>query len=148
MAKKTFTAPIVNELKGSGWFQHPKQATVAKEPEGITPSRLVATEHKKEESQKQEHVQAVHKTEKVARTKRATELNGRMTAKITRTKSSSVQDPNNRRTVRRAHDFYETQLSALRRIRATRELVADQRVTMSSIVREAIDLLIAKEGLD
>ena len=49
--------------------------------------------------------------------------------------------------MRRAYDLTETQLTGLRRIRATRELSRDAHVSMSELVREAIDLLLGKEGI-
>jgi hypothetical protein len=120
---KTFTInPIANELKGSAWFRRPEEGAPPAATASETP---LATEPQK----------------------RSPEHTAPKTVPVDRTNRSAVQQPKKTRTLRRAYDLTETQLTGLRRIRATRELSRDAHVSMSELVREAIDLLLAKEGI-
>lgn len=157
MAKKTFSNPVVNELKGSAWFQRPKEAkeTIVLDINSTTPPP--ASKHKKStefpiasklETQSQKNtVQSVEKTEAVKHTPRSTVRSGQSNEKVTRTQRSSVQHPKKEQTKRRAYDFYPSQLTSLRRIKNTRELSQDRAVSMSEIMREAVDLYLENQEL-
>lgn len=145
MSKKMPTHTITNELKGSAWFR-PAAATAEQEDApAAAPERSPARSV-------QPHA-ANERTDSTERTERspvqsgpAHAANGR-TASTARTERPAVHPPKETRTKRRAYDLYETQLSGLRRIRATRELALDANVSYSELVREAIDLLLRQEGL-
>lgn len=83
----------------------------------------------------------------VKKTKRSTDRKGQTTKKVIRPKRSHDRHPKKTPTKRRAFDFTEAQLESVRRIRATRELNENRSVSMSEIMREAVDLLLEKEGL-
>lgn len=134
MSKKLSTGAITNELKGSAWFRRPEAAT--------PPSVIV-----KGPTKPQPPVHDVQVTVPVNRTKGSIVQIVPPYKEFERTKSSSVQQANKTRIKRRAYDLYESQLSGLRRIRATRELTRDANVSLSELVREAVDLLLEKEGI-
>ena len=54
--------------------------------------------------------------------------------------------PLERPTKRQSYEIFEDQLMALRRLRSTRELETGEKVSMSGLVREAIDALLAENG--
>ena len=137
MPKKLSTGAITNELKGSAWFRRPEAAT----PPSV-PSVIV-----KGPTKPQPPVHDVQVTVPVNRTKGSTVQIVPPYKEFERTKCSNVQQANKTRIKRRAYDLYESQLSGLRRIRATRELTRDANVSLSELVREAVDLLLEKEGI-
>lgn len=134
MNKKLTTSAITNELKGSAWFRRP-EATTPPLTSVIDPPKPQPT------------VQDVQVTGTVNRTKGSSVQTVQPYKEFERTKGSNVQQANNTRIKRRAYDLYESQLSGLRRIRATRELSRDANVSLSELVREAVDLLLEKEGI-
>jgi len=66
---------------------------------------------------------------------------------VNRTDRTTVQHPKNGQTVRLAYQLNESQVTNLRRLRATREVSLNRAVSYSEVVREALDLLFEKEGL-
>lgn len=147
MTKDFTTNPIANELKGSAWFRRPEEASPTPLPKPETklkpitePTVLIPENHTIS-------VHSVRKTVPVNRTKGSSVQKVPTYKQFERTNSSSVQQPNKSRIKRRAYDLYESQLTGLRRIRATRELSRDSNVSMSELVREAVDLLLEKEGI-
>ena len=137
MAKKSFSNPVVNELKGSAWFKRPDSSPTlpTSSPAPKTPS-----------PQPMRH--ALAPTEPVNRTNRSSVQSGQVYEAFNRTNRSTVQLPNKERTQRRAYDLLESQIASLRRIRATRELSHNKNVSMSELVREAVELLLKQEGLN
>lgn len=147
MPKTLTTSTITNELKGSAWFRRPEADSPTPLPKPETqpkstskPTVLIPENHTVS-------VQGVRKTATVNRTKGSSVQTVPPYKEFERTKGSSVQLTNNTRIKRRAYDLYESQLTGLRRIRATRELSRDSNVSMSELVREAVDLLLEKEGI-
>lgn len=139
MTKTFATTTITNELKGSAWFRHPAKAT----PPPTKSTEITAAKAAENGSPER----SVQKNEPVNRTKGSSAQAVQPYKPVTSTNSSSVQRTKNTRTIRRAYDLYETQLTGLRRIRATRELSRDASISFSELVREAVDLLLAKEGI-
>lgn len=140
MAKKTFSNPVINELKGSAWFKRPEATS-----ENQTPSPAPAAAQKAAPPASIET--PVQETAAIIRTQRSDVRSGHVYEAVNRTKRSTVQHPNIERTQRRAYDLLESQIISLRRIRATRELSHNQTVSLSQLVREAVDLLLKQEGL-
>ena len=139
MTKKFATTTITNELKGSVWFRQPTKSTPP--PTKSTKNKTAKT------PKKRSSVQPVPKNAPVTRTKRSSVQSVQSYKMNDRTSRTAVQVPKNTRTVRRAYEMYEYQISGLRRIRATRELSRDTNVKVSEIVREAVDMLLEKEGI-
>jgi len=147
MPKTLTTNTITNELKGSAWFRRPEEdsPTPLPKPESQlkpTPKPTVLIPENDTIS-----VRSVHKVGPVNRTKGSSVQKVPTYKQFDRTNSSSVLQPNTTRTIRRAYDLYNTQLIGLRRVRATRELSRDSNVSFSELVREAVDLLLEKEGI-
>ena len=73
--------------------------------------------------------------------------NDQLTATVNPPERSVDRHPKKEQTKRRSFDFYDSQLRQIRKLRAQRELNEDCNVSMSSLMREAVDLLLEKEGL-
>lgn len=140
MGKKTFANPIVNELKGSAWFKRPDDSPSETSPPPAPAVALKAAPSPSFES-------SVPVTVPVNRTQRPSVQTGQVYEAVNRTKRSTVQQPKKERTQRRAYDLFESQITNLFRVRATRELSRNQTVSLSQLVREAVDLLLKQEGL-
>ena len=130
MAKKSFVNPVVNELKGSAWFKRPDDA-----PSEPSLPKAPAFET------------SVPVTVPITRADRSTVPTGQVYAAVNRADRSTVQHPKNGQTVRLAYQLNESQVTNLRRLRATREVSLNRAVSYSEVVREALDLLFEKEGL-
>jgi hypothetical protein len=139
MTKKFATTRITNELKGSAWFRQPQKAA----PPPPKSAELASTKA----SNRRSSVRSVPKNAPVNRTKGSSVQSVQPYEPFISTNSSSVQHTKKTRTIRRAYDLYDHQLTGLRRIRATRELTRDEQVSFSELVRDAIDLLLVKEGI-
>ncbi len=140
MSKKTFSNPVVNELKGSAWFKRPDDSpSESPLPKALTVAPK-ATDAASFES-------PVPVTATVNRTQRSSVQTGQVYDAVNRTQRSNVQQPKKERTKRLAYDLYVSQIAQLRRVRATRELSRNETVSYSQLVREAVDLLFEKEGL-
>ncbi len=133
MAKKSFANPVVNELKGSAWFKRPDDA-----PSETPPSK--AADAPSFES-------PVPVTVPITRADRSTVPTGQVYEAVNRADRTTVQHPKNKQTVRLAYQLNESQVTSLRRLRATREVLLNRAVSYSEVVREALDLLFEKEGL-
>jgi hypothetical protein len=141
MAKKSFANPVVNELKGSAWFKHPDDAPSETTPPAQTPAVVPkATDASSFES-------SVPVTVPINRANRSTVPTGQVYEAVNRTDRTTVQHPKNKQTVRLAYQLNESQVTSLRRLRATREVLLNRAVSYSEVVREALDLLFEKEGL-
>ena len=140
MAKKSFSNPVINELKGSAWFKRPDAA--ASEPAPVKAPAVVPQAPAVVAAES-----PVPMTVAVNRTNRSTVPTGQVYAAVNRTNRSSVQHPNKEQTKRLAYELYVSQIAKLRRLRATRELSRNETVSYSQLVREAIDLLLEQEGL-
>ena len=147
MPKTLTTNTITNELKGSAWFRRPEEDSPTplpkpeSEPKPIPKPTVLIPENNTIS------VRSVQKVGTVNRTKGSSVQKVPTYKQFERTNSSSVQQPNTTRTIRRAYDLYNNQLIGLRRVRATRELSRDSNVSFSEMVREAVDLLLEKEGI-
>jgi len=134
--KKPFTVnPVVNELKGSAWFRRPTES----QPLSTTPTApvpQVAVEQPPSHKQVLEHG-----------TDNAQNKSVRVTETVERPQRSPVQQPKKKRRKRRAYDFDHRQLENMRRLRATRELQEDRSVSMSELMREAVDYFLKKQGV-
>ena len=140
MAKKSFANPVVNELKGSAWFKRPDDA-----PSEPSPTQTPAVASKAVDRPSFES--SVPVTVPITRADRSTVPTGQVYAAVTRADRTTVQHPKNGQTVRLAYQLNESQVTNLRRLRATREVSLNRAVSYSEVVREALDLLFEKEGL-
>lgn len=147
MTKDFTTNPIANELKGSAWFRRPEESSPTPLPKPETRPISVPKSTVLIPENNTISVRSVQKVGTVNRTKGSSVQKVPAYKQFERTNSSSVQQPNTTRTIRRAYDLYTTQLIGLRRVRATRELSRDSNVSFSELVREAVDLLLEKEGI-
>ena len=138
MAKKSFANPVVNELKGSAWFKRPDDAL-------SEPSLPIAPAAAPIEAPAFET--SVPVTVPITRADRSPVPSGQVYAAVTRADRTTVQHPKNAQTVRLAYQLNESQVTNLRRLRATREVSLNRAVSYSEVVREALDLLFEKEGL-
>lgn len=140
MAKKSFANPVINELKGSAWFKRPTDSP-SETPPATAPNV----------AQKATNTSSFEKPKSVIipvnRTNRTTVPTGQLYAAVNRTNRSTVQHPKKEQTKRLAYELYVSQITDLRRLRATRELSRNQTVSYSQLVREAVDLLLKQEGL-
>ena len=138
MAKKSFANPVVNELKGSAWFKRPDDSP-------SEPSLPKAPAAAPQEAPPFEN--SVPVTVPITRADRSTVPTGQVYAAVNRADRTTVQHPKNGQTVRLAYQLNESQVTNLRRLRATREVSLNRAVSYSEVVREALDLLFEKEGL-
>ena len=138
MSKKSFVNPVVNELKGSAWFKRPDDAL--REPSPATAS--VTTPN---ESPAFKNLVPVNVP--INRTNRTSVPTGQVYEAINRTNRTTVHHPKNGQTVRLAYQLNASQVTNLRRLRATREVSLNRTVSYSEVVREALDLLFEREGL-
>ena len=140
MAKKSFANPVFNELKGSAWFKRPDDA-----PSETPPPKAPAVAPKAADAPSFESPVPV--TVPITRADRSTVPTGQVYEAVNRTDRTTVQHPKNKQTVRLAYQLNESQVTSLRRLRATREVLLNRAVSYSEVVREALDLLFEKEGL-
>ncbi len=140
MAKKSFVNPVVNELKGSAWFKRPDDSL--SQP---SPTQTPAVAQKAADAPSFESPVPV--TVPITRADRSSVPTGQVYAAVNRADRTTVQHPKNGQTVRLAYQLNESQVTNLRRLRATREVSLNRAVSYSEVVREALDLLFEKEGL-
>ncbi len=109
MAKKSFTNPVVNELKGSAWFKRPDDA-----PSETPPPKAPAVAPKAADASSFESPVPV--TVPINRTQRSSVQTGQVYDAVNRTQRSNVQQPKKERTKRLAYDLYVSQIAQLRRV--------------------------------
>lgn len=124
MAKKSFSNPVINELKGSAWF---KRLPVADKSSNVTRKKAASEDSER----KDEEVISKHAERPNDRT--VERSNGRT---VVRPNDSTKQK--SRITKRHSFEIYRDQLDRLLKLKAAALLKGEQ-FNMSAVVRDSLD---------